>query len=46
VRVEDERSLLQHREYIAKNPVRAGLVDSPEQFPYCFGYLAKRKSRG
>ena len=33
VRVEDERSVSQHREYIAENPVRAGLVDSPERFP-------------
>jgi len=46
VRVEDRQSFLQHREYIAENPVRAGLVDSPEKFPYCFAYLAKRKAAG
>ena len=34
------------RPYIAQNPVRAGLVDSPEKFPYCFTYLAKRKPAG
>ena len=46
VRVEDERSFQQHREYIAENPVQAGLVDSPEQFPYCFDYLAAQKRQG
>jgi REP-associated tyrosine transposase len=44
VRVEDEQSISQHRKYIAENPVRAGLVDSPEKFPYCFTYLAMQKS--
>jgi putative transposase len=43
VRVEDRESYVCHREYIAQNPVKAGLVDSPEKFPYCFTYLAKRK---
>jgi hypothetical protein len=28
------------------NPVRKGLVDSPETFPYCFTYLAERKRAG
>ena len=46
VRVEDGTSLLQHREYIAGNPVKAGLADSPEQFPYCFTYLARQKAAG
>ena len=45
-RVEDRQSFLQHREYIARNPVKAGLVDSPEKFPYCFIYLSKRKASG
>jgi putative transposase len=31
VRVEDRRSFLQHREYIAQNPVEADLVDSSEK---------------
>jgi putative transposase len=43
VRVEDRESYVRHREYIAQNPVRAGLVDSAEKFPYCFTYLARRK---
>jgi putative transposase len=46
VRAEDRVSFLQHRDYIAANPVKAGLVDSPEAFPYCFTYLAKRKAAG
>jgi putative transposase len=46
VRVGDIRSFGQHREYIAQNPVKAGLADSPEKFPYCFMYLAARKAAG
>jgi putative transposase len=46
LRVEDHESYVRHREYIAQNPVRAGLVDSAEKFPYCFTYLAKRKQAG
>jgi putative transposase len=45
-RVEDRQSFLRHREYIAANPVKAGLVDSPEEYIYCFGYLAKKKAAG
>ena len=45
-RVANQESFLQHREYIAANPVKAGLVDSPEKFPYCFAYLAALKCPG
>src|ERR1035438_9036342 len=45
-RVEDRQSFMKHRDYIAANPVKAGLVDSPEEFPYCFTYLAARKAPG
>ena len=45
-RVEDQASFLQHREYIAANPVNAGLADSAEKFPYCFAYLATKKAAG
>jgi putative transposase len=44
VRVDDRESFLQHREYIAQNPVKARLVDSAERFPYCFTYLAGQKA--
>src|SRR5271165_4183748 len=46
IRVEDRESFLRHREYIAQNPVRRGLVDSPEKFPYCFLYLARQEAAG
>jgi putative transposase len=46
VRVKDSESDLRHREYIAQNPVKAGLVDSPEKFPFCYRQLAKLKAQG
>jgi putative transposase len=46
VRVEDGRSFLQHRAYIIQNPVKAGLVDTAEKWPFCYGYLAKKKAQG
>ncbi|MGH9328133.1 MAG: REP-associated tyrosine transposase [Terriglobia bacterium] len=46
VRVLDRQSLLRYRQYIAQNPGRAGLADSPENFPYCFTYLAKQRAAG
>jgi putative transposase len=46
LRVEDRESYVRHREYIAQNPVKARLVDSPEKFPYCFTYLARRTPAG
>ncbi len=45
-RVVNRQSFLAHREYIAANPVKEGLADGPESFPYCFGYLAKRRATG
>jgi putative transposase len=46
-RADDEECLLRYREYIAQNPVKAGLVESPGQYSYCYSYLAKKKmSRG
>ena len=46
VRVNDRESFLQHREYIAQNPVKAGLATSPDEFPYCYSHLAHRKKAG
>jgi putative transposase len=46
IRVEDRESFLRHREYILQNPVRGELVDSPENFPYCFTYLTNQKAAG
>jgi hypothetical protein len=33
-----------HRKYIAENPVKAGLVPSPELWPFCYRSLAKVKA--
>ncbi|HYK62592.1 MAG TPA: transposase [Bryobacteraceae bacterium] len=46
VRIVDQESFLRHRECIAANPVKAGLAEGPEQYPYCFTYLVKRKAAG
>jgi putative transposase len=46
VRVEDRESFLQHRKYIAENPVKAGLCSAAETFPYCLTYLARKKAAG
>jgi putative transposase len=46
VRIRDGQSFLQHREYIVQNPVKAGLVDIAEQYPYGYTYLAKKKAQG
>jgi putative transposase len=45
-RINDGESFAQHREYIRQNPVRAGLTASPEEFPFCFTYLARQKVAG
>jgi putative transposase len=46
VRVNDSQSYQDHRRYIAQNPVSAGLVDSPEEFAFCFTALTKAKGAG
>jgi putative transposase len=46
VRVHDEESYSRFRDYIAQNPVKAGLAETPEQYPYCFTYLARKKQTG
>jgi putative transposase len=44
VQVLGDASLATHRSYIANNPVKAGLVDAPEKYPYCFTSLARKKA--
>jgi putative transposase len=44
VQVMNRESLENHREYIAQNPVKAGLVSNPEEYPFCFRFLAKKKA--
>jgi len=44
VQVMGRESFDAHRAYIAKNPVKAGLVRSAENYPFCFGYLVRKKA--
>jgi hypothetical protein len=37
---------MKHREFIAANALKAGLVEFPEEFPYCFTFLERRKAQG
>lgn len=46
VRITNPESFFQHREYIDQNPVKMGLVEAPEQFPYCSAYLKRQKRSG
>jgi putative transposase len=46
VRIVDEQSFQQHREYIENNPVKAGLASSPEEYEYGSACLKKRKNAG
>ena len=43
VRVLDREGFLAHRKYIGENPVRRGLADTPEDYPYGSFYLRKHK---
>jgi putative transposase len=42
-RVWDRESFLRHRKYIDENPVKAGLADKPENYPYGSAYFRKKK---
>jgi len=46
VRADDEESFRRHREYIAQNPVKAGLAGAADEYPFCYGFLAMRKTAG
>jgi putative transposase len=46
VRVVDERSFQQHREYMGNNPVKMGLANSPEEYPFGSACLKKKKHAG
>ena len=43
VQVMNRESIEIHRNYIAENPVKAGLAASADAYPFCFRYLARRK---
>jgi putative transposase len=42
-RVWDRESFLRHRAYIGNNPVKAGLADKPENYPYGSAYFRNKK---
>jgi len=44
VRILDRTAFLKYKSYIEENPVKAGLVESAEDYPYCSLYLRKRKA--
>jgi putative transposase len=46
VRILDDQSFQRLREYIENNPVKAGLANSPEQYPFGTAYLKKQKHAG
>jgi putative transposase len=46
VRVLDDQSFQQHREYIENNPVKAGLANSTDEYPFGTAYLKKKKHAG
>jgi putative transposase len=43
VQVMDQAGMEKFREYIANNPVKARLVESADEYPFSFRYLAMRK---
>ncbi len=44
VRVSDQESFLNFRKYIQQNPVKAGLAESAELYPYSYTYLPRKKA--
>jgi putative transposase len=45
VRVENPSSFAKRREYIAQNPVKAGLVNCPKDYLYCYASLVEKKQQ-
>ena len=43
-RADTDESIAKYREYIAQNPVKAGLAEIRDEFPYCYAFLAKKKA--
>ncbi len=44
VQVMNNQGFESHRTYIAENPVKAGLAATTEEYPFCFGFLARKKA--
>jgi putative transposase len=43
VQVLNKQNFEAHRAYSAENPIKAGLVASTEEYPFCFRSLARKK---
>jgi len=43
VQVMNSSSFESHHKYIAQNPVKAGLALAPDEYPFCFRFLAEKK---
>jgi putative transposase len=43
VQVLNKQNFEAHRAYIAENPIKAGLAESTEEYPFCFRILARKK---
>jgi putative transposase len=46
VQILDDQSFQQHREYIENNPVKTGLANRPDEYPFGTAYLKKQKNAG
>jgi putative transposase len=44
VQITDEQGIVKSREYIRQNPVKAGLAQNVDEYPFCFGFLALQKA--
>ncbi len=44
VQVIGDGNLEAHREYIAQNPVKAGLAGQVDEYPFCYRHLARVKA--
>ena len=42
-RVDSPEALRAVLEHIAQNPVKAGLAERPDEYPFCYRYLMKKK---
>ena len=45
VRVTDRASYLKYKTVIEEQPIKAGMAESAETYPYCSAYLRKQKSQ-
>jgi putative transposase len=46
VQILDDQSFQQHCKYIENNPVKAGLANSPDEYPFGMAFLEKQKRAG